>query len=154
MRTGTHCRCAERDVPMLFPGGQPGRPISSYRLAECLREHGIHSGQAHSTALFQLATDLPAAVLARLPGGEGEESFDFEVCTPGWLHELIRRDGPVNGRHHVIIDTFNWPALQSYFQKLVTRCPGQDWHEIAAKLSRYGHWEFEDYAPAAGNADL
>jgi hypothetical protein len=25
----------------LFPGGQPGRPISSYRLAERLREHGI-----------------------------------------------------------------------------------------------------------------
>jgi hypothetical protein len=52
----------------LFPGGQPGRPISSYRLAERLREHGIYSGQARSTALFQLATDLPAAVLARLLG--------------------------------------------------------------------------------------
>jgi hypothetical protein len=52
----------------LFPGGQPGRPISSYRLAERLREHGIHSGQARSTALFQLATDLPAVVLARMPG--------------------------------------------------------------------------------------
>ena len=51
----------------LFPGGQPGRPISSYRLAERLREHGIYSGQARSTALFQLATDLPA-VLARLLG--------------------------------------------------------------------------------------
>ena len=52
----------------LFPGGQPGRPISSYRLAERLRGHGIHSGQARSTALFQLATDLPAAVLARMLG--------------------------------------------------------------------------------------
>jgi hypothetical protein len=52
----------------LFPGGQPGRPISSYRLAERLREHGIYPGQARSTALFQLATDLPAAVLARLLG--------------------------------------------------------------------------------------
>jgi hypothetical protein len=46
----------------------PGRPISSYRLAERLREHGIYSGQARSTALFQLATDLPAAVLARMLG--------------------------------------------------------------------------------------
>jgi hypothetical protein len=45
-----------------------GIPISSYRLAERLREHGIYSGQACSTALFRLATDLPAAVLARLPG--------------------------------------------------------------------------------------
>ena len=91
-------------------------------------------------------------MIAGPAGAEGEESFDFEVCTPGWLHELIRRDGPVNGRHHVIIDTFNWPALQTYFQKLVSRCQGQDWHEIATKLSRYGHWEFEDYTQAAGNA--
>jgi hypothetical protein len=30
----------------LFPGGQPARPISSYRLAERLRELGIYSGQA------------------------------------------------------------------------------------------------------------
>jgi hypothetical protein len=52
----------------LFPGGQPGRPISSYRLAERPREHGIYPGQARSAALFQLATDLPAAVLARLLG--------------------------------------------------------------------------------------
>jgi hypothetical protein len=54
--------------PWLFPGGQPGRPISAFRLAERLREVGIYSGQARSTALFQLATDLPAAVLARMLG--------------------------------------------------------------------------------------
>jgi hypothetical protein len=54
--------------PWLFPGGQPGRPISAYQLAERLRQLGLHPGQARSTALFQLATDLPAAVLARMLG--------------------------------------------------------------------------------------
>lgn len=54
--------------PWLFPGGQPGRPISAFQLAERLRQLGIYSGQARSTALFQLATDLPAAVLARMLG--------------------------------------------------------------------------------------
>ena len=39
--------------PWLFPGGQPGQPISAYQLAERLR---------------QLATDLPAAILARVLG--------------------------------------------------------------------------------------
>jgi hypothetical protein len=52
----------------LFPGGQPGRPISAFRMAERLRQIGIHSGQSRSAALFQLATDLPAGVLARLLG--------------------------------------------------------------------------------------
>ncbi|MGH3390182.1 MAG: hypothetical protein ACRDOO_15040 [Actinomadura sp.] len=64
-----HATIGDRgNSPWLFPGGQPGRPISAFRLAERLRELGIHSGQARSTALFQLATDLPAAVLARMLG--------------------------------------------------------------------------------------
>jgi hypothetical protein len=54
--------------PWLFPGGQPGRPISAFRMAERLRQVGICSGPARSAALFQLATDLPAAVLARMLG--------------------------------------------------------------------------------------
>jgi hypothetical protein len=52
----------------LFPGGQPGRPSSAYRLAERLRELGVRSGQSRSTALFQLAMDLPAAVVAKMLG--------------------------------------------------------------------------------------
>ncbi len=54
--------------PWLFPGGQPGRPISASQLADRLRHIGIRSGQARSAALFQLATDLPAALLARMLG--------------------------------------------------------------------------------------
>lgn len=52
----------------LFPGGQPGRPISSSQLGERLRLIGIRPGQARSTALFQLATEVPAAILARMLG--------------------------------------------------------------------------------------
>ncbi len=54
--------------PWLFPGGQPGRPISADRLGARLRALGLRPAQARSTALFQLATELPAAVLARLLG--------------------------------------------------------------------------------------
>jgi hypothetical protein len=52
----------------LFPGGQPGRPISAYGLGQRLHQLGIRPGQARSTALFQLATELPAALLARMLG--------------------------------------------------------------------------------------
>lgn len=52
----------------LFPGGHPGRPISAYRLGERLRQLGLHPGQDRSTALFGLATELPAALLTRLLG--------------------------------------------------------------------------------------
>jgi hypothetical protein len=52
----------------LFPGGQPGRPISAHQLGERLHKLDLHPGQDRSTALFGLATELPAALLARLLG--------------------------------------------------------------------------------------
>lgn len=52
----------------LFPGGRPGQPISPARLAERLRQHGLPPGPTRSTALFGLASELPAALLARLLG--------------------------------------------------------------------------------------
>ena len=52
----------------LFPGGRPGQPVSSYQLGERLHHIGLQPGQARSTALFQLASELPAAILARLLG--------------------------------------------------------------------------------------
>jgi hypothetical protein len=52
----------------LFPGGRPGQPISAEQLTERLRQLGLRSGQARSTALFGLAAELPAAMLARLLG--------------------------------------------------------------------------------------
>jgi len=52
----------------LFPRGQPGKPISADRLAGRLRQLGLRPGQARSTALSGLATELPAALLARLLG--------------------------------------------------------------------------------------
>jgi hypothetical protein len=54
--------------PWLFPGGRPGQPISAYQLAERLRQLGLRPAQSRTTALFSLATELPAPVLARLLG--------------------------------------------------------------------------------------
>ena len=54
--------------PWLFPGGQPGRPISVSQLGQRLHHIGIRPSQARTAALFQLATELPAALLARMLG--------------------------------------------------------------------------------------
>jgi hypothetical protein len=54
--------------PWLFPGGRPGLPISAYQLAERLPQLGLRPAQSRTTALFSLATELPAPALARLPG--------------------------------------------------------------------------------------
>ncbi|WP_328974250.1 site-specific integrase [Streptomyces canus] len=64
----SHALLGRTDSAWLFPGGQPGRPISAWAMGERLRNLGIRLAEARSTTLFQLATELPAAVLARTLG--------------------------------------------------------------------------------------
>ena len=89
--------------PWLFPGGQPGRPISAYQMAERLRQIGIRSGQSRSAALFQLATDLPAAVLARMLGIHITVAVAWQRASAGdwaaYAAELSRRNRPASADH-------------------------------------------------------
>jgi hypothetical protein len=52
----------------LFPGLQPGRPLTAARLGARLRKHGIRAQPGRRAALTHLAAQLPAAVLADLLG--------------------------------------------------------------------------------------
>jgi len=80
-------------------------------------------------------------------GSEGEESFDILVCTPTWLSAEVEREGPIIGRHYLIVGTFDLRQIRSVLERFAGRCVSQTWDEAAVKLSRLGHWEFEDYQP-------
>lgn len=67
----------------LFPGGQPGRPISTERLKLRLNRLGIRPNQARSTALFQLATDILAAILARTLGISVNSAVRWQQISAG-----------------------------------------------------------------------
>lgn len=82
--------------------------------------------------------------------GEGEESFDFLVCTPAWLADRIAMSGPVFGRHHLFLSHYHSDLLHELLRGLCERASGPDWESVAAFLGRYGKWEFEDYREADG----
>ncbi len=69
--------------PWLFPGGQPGRPISASRLSERLRDLGIYPSRARSSALMQLAAELPAAVIARMLGMHIKVAVEWQRTASG-----------------------------------------------------------------------
>ena len=50
----------------LFPGLDPGLPLTAYQLGQRLRRLGIEPAPARRAALSHLAAQLPAAMLARL----------------------------------------------------------------------------------------
>jgi len=78
-------------------------------------------------------------------GTEGEESFDMQVCTPKWLSDHHDPGDIVFGRHYVIVFEYDYARLVNMISSLCNECSGQSWQEIAARLGRFGKWEFEDY---------
>lgn len=76
---------------------------------------------------------------------EGEESFDVVVCTPRWLGEWVRQHGPALGRHHLVIERWDWSLTEMLLVQLVENEEEDDWPRLASKIGRIGKWEFEDY---------
>lgn len=79
--------------------------------------------------------------------GKGEESFDLMVCTPMWLRRKVTVEGPVIGRHHLIVDPLDLGVAALFLAEQVSNLEAPTWPELAEKLARLGHWEFEDYQP-------
>jgi hypothetical protein len=95
---------------------------------------------------------LQARLLVGTSDGPGEEAFDLTVCTPEWLAGRVRNEGIVSGLHLLIIDadTFDERAVRSWLERRVSAIEGTSWGELAARLSRIGWWEFEDYIESPG----
>lgn len=85
--------------PWLFPGGRPGRQISASRLTERLNDLEIQPGSARSAALFQLATEVPAAVLARMLGIHIKVAEQWQRASSGdWMSYAAERSRLGNGQ--------------------------------------------------------
>jgi hypothetical protein len=80
--------------------------------------------------------------------GPGHESFDLTVCTPSWLARRVREVGrPLVGRHYLIVESMDIEVVLAFLRKQVESIEAPTWSEVAAKVGRLGHWEFEDYRP-------
>ena len=70
----------------LLPGGRPGQPVSPCRPSERLHRIRHPTRPAHFTALFQLATELPAAILARMLGIHIDVAVAWQRASAGdWM---------------------------------------------------------------------
>lgn len=107
----------------------------------------------HSPDVYDLSSWAPededfgiiVQLLVGPEGRPGEESFDITLCTPGWLAERVRKDGIIDARHHVVVDAYDYDRIERYLRDRVSQLEGSSWDELAQRLSRLGHWEFEDY---------
>jgi Immunity protein 8 len=80
-------------------------------------------------------------------GPKGEDSSDIfylDICTPKWLLDNRYEDFVV-GKGKLIVFRCDMKMILARIKSLFENCSGEDWNEIAIKLSRIGNWEFEDY---------
>lgn len=70
-------------TPWLFPGQRPGHHISATRLGDRLAALGIKPRPSRSTALFGLAAELPAAILARMLGIHIKAAVQWQKAAAG-----------------------------------------------------------------------
>lgn len=99
-----------------------------------------HPDDAERFALHVTAGIGPA-------GADGCEWFSFWICTPGWVaasEELPK--GFAFGRY-LLVSAWEPDVIDRAIRDLCRRTRGETWSEVAAKLSRFARWEFEDYTP-------
>jgi hypothetical protein len=78
-------------------------------------------------------------------GEEGAEQFQFTVCSPSWLAEQPLPRGYAFARDTLLLARWDPELVERAIADLCRLTVGDTWSEVAAKLSRYAYWEFEDY---------
>lgn len=81
-------------------------------------------------------------------GEEGQDQFDMLVCNPQWITQRTSA-GIFSGLHYLIMLEFDILQIRSFLQELAEQCVGANWDEVAAKLSKFGRWEFDNYSGGA-----
>jgi len=90
---------ASQNHTWLFHGATPGRPLSVSALRRHLDEAGIHTRAAHNSALIELATDLPAPVVAETLGIHIETAVRWsKYAKRDWADYLAARARDHQGR--------------------------------------------------------
>ncbi len=81
-----------RDAGWLFPGGIPGRPLTTENIRSQLVAIGVKPYQSRKAALFQLAAEIPAPVLAELLGTTNRNAAKWShLAARDWQHYLSLR---------------------------------------------------------------
>ena len=78
-------------------------------------------------------------------GERGAELFYFHVCSPGWIETNPPPKGFEFMHGYLVLSRWDHKIVERAINDLCFHTEGADWQEVAMKLSRYGHWEFEDY---------
>lgn len=106
---------------------------------------GLHGVNGKDLKTFKPSGSFVLYVEAHIGplDGHGEELFAITVCSPEWFAANMQKQVQT-GRHHIFMQHYDYTALENFIRGYCATCRGTSWLEVALKLGRIGHWEFED----------
>lgn len=84
-------------------------------------------------------------IVIGIKGQNGGDMFNIEVCTPTWLLENYNSYDIIFCRHKLIVFEYSIEAILKRITEYCESFEGNEWDEIANKISTIALWEFEDY---------
>lgn len=99
-----------------------------------LRNPGLPDGSAFC---------VPLQLDFGVEGEQGQDQFNMLVCNPAWIAKRLK-EGPFLGSHYLIVSRFDIEQIERLLRELTELCIGVSWAEVAKKLSKFAHWEFDD----------
>ena len=88
--------------------------------------------------------DLVVRAIIGPDPGEGEEFFDFPLCSIRWINDEIDRDGFCALQRRLAISHWDPSIVRKAIDQLISPLYGESWDQLAAKLMRFARWEFEE----------
>lgn len=82
--------------------------------------------------------------------GDGGDLFSFQLCTANWLRKRYISHAVVFLRHVILVSSYDFKRIEESIEEICVNATGNNWLEVAEKLSRYGLWEFQDYQDNVG----
>jgi hypothetical protein len=76
---------------------------------------------------------------------EACDVFTFYVCTIKFLQRILSKQSYQYGKSVILMEKFSWEIIENSIKEICGGTQGDSWEEIAARLSKYWDWEFEDY---------
>jgi hypothetical protein len=80
-------------------------------------------------------------------GEVGEEIFGVTICTPKSFTDEFTNSDVIIPIHRVFVFRYDFHQIKTKLKHFVETRSGNNWHEIALKISKVAYWEFEDYQP-------
>jgi hypothetical protein len=75
------------------------------------------------------------------PNSKSGDNFLARVITSNNLH------GKDSDKYAVILTEYSWANVIYEINRFLEMCSGNNWLEISEKLSKFMHWEYQDYKP-------